>query len=243
MYAATAAAFAESFSTEAGAHSRLSRSTTSVWMLRAPFAPYCWKYAGAWLMASGAMSTWPDCRAVRNWLLVSGTSSTSSYASPAFFNARRSTTPWACPWEKASFLPLKSRDRPDVAAGLGGEEIVRLAGDVDRDDFRVVSLVVRLDRRNPALLARSREPGAEGVDDIGTGADVLPARHLERQIAQLGQLELELLGARIRGDLQARTGRDLSASGAVEAPWCRRRRCCRRSRSARRHRPRRRAGR
>ncbi|CAM5251040.1 hypothetical protein SALBM311S_04015 [Streptomyces alboniger] len=54
------------------------------------------------------MSTWPDCSAVRNWLLVNGTSCTSSYASPAFFNARSRTTPCAWPCENASFLPLKS---------------------------------------------------------------------------------------------------------------------------------------
>lgn len=53
------------------------------------------------------MSTWPDWRAVKNWLLVSGTSFTSEYAMPACLRARSRTTPWAWPCEKASFLPLK----------------------------------------------------------------------------------------------------------------------------------------
>jgi hypothetical protein len=60
------------------------------------------------VIASGATSTWPAWRAVRNWLLVSGTSSTSDWSMPASASARSSTTPCACPWENASFLPSKS---------------------------------------------------------------------------------------------------------------------------------------
>lgn len=112
-----AAAFARSASTDAGAHSRLSRSTTSVGMVWAPLDPYCFRYAGAWLFWSGATSTWPDCRAVRNWLLVSGTRRTSSYARPASLSARSSMTPCACPCDEASLRPLKS---PVVRMSLPG---------------------------------------------------------------------------------------------------------------------------
>src|SRR5206468_11052584 len=84
-----------------------------------------------------------------------------------------------------------------------------LAGDVDRDDLRVEALVVRLDRRYSRIVGDVQGFGAESVDHVRAGPDVQPARHLERQVAQLGQLELELLRVLIRGDLQAGTGRNL----------------------------------
>ncbi|MDQ1070540.1 hypothetical protein QFZ32_005980 [Streptomyces canus] len=106
-------------------------------------------------------------------------------------------------------LSLEVLDRADVAAGLGGEEIARFAGDVDGDDLRVESLVVRLDRRNTRVGGDIQGTRAEGVDDIGPGGDIGPARHLERKRTQPAQFQLELLDAEIRGDLQAGTRRDL----------------------------------
>ena len=95
-------------------------------------------------------------------------------------------------------------DRPDVAAGLGGEEVVGLAGHVDRDDPRVEALVVRLDRRDAGVVGDLQGLRAEGVDDIGPGTDVQPvADTVNGRIGQLGQSELELLGVLVRGDLQA----------------------------------------
>ncbi|CAO0831965.1 hypothetical protein SMICM17S_11578 [Streptomyces microflavus] len=86
----------------------VSRSTTSVLIAAAPSLAYWSRYLVRAGSPSGATSTCLDCRAVRNWVLGRATSWTSLFFSPAAFRARRTTTPWAWPWEKPIFLPRKS---------------------------------------------------------------------------------------------------------------------------------------